>query len=394
MKHKVLAGTALLALLPGVANAIGLDRSAQAVDIIFEEGNYFQLNFGRIFPDVTGTDLALFGGNDTGDVADNFNRLGAGIKFQVTDRLSFAAISGEPYGIDLAYPTGESVAFGETRADVDTRELNVIGRYKITDTFSVHGGFRYTWLEANVTLAGLAYGPLNGYSASFDEAGDFGLIAGIAYERPDIALRVALTYFQGTEHDLDTTETVNGVGVGDLPAIVLGLPINPFSTESETTIETPDAINLDFQTGLNDRTLLFGRIRYAWYGDTIAAPAFYDAVNQPEIEGTTLTEIEDTYSVELGIGRRLTDRLSGSVSVGYEPEDDDDLVSPLSPTNGQKSIGLGLSYAVTDQLTLAGGARYTWLGDAFAETGTPDVARASFTDNDVFGLGLQIGYRF
>ncbi len=42
----------------------------------------------------------------------------------------------------------------------------------------------------------------------------------------------------------------------------------------------------------------------------------------------------------------------------------------------------------------SGGARYTWLGDADPETGTPDVARANFTDNTALSLGLRIGYDF
>ena len=35
-----------------------------------------------------------------------------------------------------------------------------------------------------------------------------------------------------------------------------------------------------------------------------------------------------------------------------------------------------------------------WLGDAFAETGTPDTARADFQDNTALSVGFKIGFNF
>jgi len=386
MKATFLAGAAALALVPGAALALGLDRSGQPVDILFEDGNAFELSFGRVMPDVTGTDAALFGGSASGEVAENYNQVGAAIKYQLTDRLSFALIADQPFGSDVSYPAGGSFALGGTQARVDSKSLTALARYEISDAFSVHGGLRRTRLSADVTLAGLAYGGLSGYNAGFEEDSDTGYVLGVAYERPDIALRVALTYSSKMEHDLKTTETLNGIPVN---------LINPLlSASSTTTVETPASVNLDFQTGLNQQTLLFGQIRYAWYGDVIVSPVFFDIAQDGGLrDNDSLTDIEDGYALTVGIGRRLTDKLSGSVTFGYE-QDRDNLVSPLSPTNGQKSIGLGLSYQVTDEVNIAGGARYIWLGDASPATGDPRTARADFADNDVVGVGLQIGYRF
>lgn len=395
MKH-LLGIAAVLACTPAMVAALGLDRSGQPVGLLFEEGNYVELNFGRVFPNVSGEDLDIAlpdgtvlvpGGSDSGNVADGFNQFGAGFKYQFTDRISIAAIADEPYGSDVSYPSGGSQTLGGTRAIVDSAAITALGRYAFNEAFSVHAGLRYQQIEANVTLEGAAYGALGGYNAAFDSDGDLGYVIGAAYERPEIALRVALTYFSGTEHDLRTTETVGGIGV-DL--ITGGL----LSATSTTRIDTPEAVNLDFQTGIASDTLLFGSIRYAWYDDTIVAPAFFDANVDPAIGMSSLTEINDGAAYNLGIGRRLTDRLSGSVAVGYEPEDGDDLVSPLAPTNGNRSLALGLSYDVSDALTFSGGARYVWLGDAQPETGTPDVARADFSGNDVVGIGMRIGYRF
>jgi hypothetical protein len=56
-------------------------------------------------------------------------------------------------------------------------------------------------------------------------------------------------------------------------------------------------------------------------------------------------------------------------------------------------VALGASYR-TGPVELSGGVRYTWLGDAKPETGTPDVARANFSDNDAVSVGLKLGYYF
>ncbi|SPJ22347.1 OmpP1/FadL family transporter [Palleronia abyssalis] len=409
MKSTLLAGVATVALFPAAAMAIGLDRSGQPVDILFEEGNYFELSFGRVFPSIDGEDVALpevgyTGGAETGDVGEDFTQLGAAIKFQVTEQLSFAMIADEPYGVDVNYP-GDGGSFvpsgfplpfpqvlpvttdegsnnlGGSSAHVESSSLMALARYEINDNFSVHGGLRYQRLQSEISLSGFGYGPtLSGYSATFGEDHAFGYAVGAAYERPEIALRIAVTYFSSIEHEQDTVET--------LPLLAGGGTI-----ESVTEVETPEAINIDFQTGLNQRTLLFGQLRYAWYEDVRVAPPYFDSQSDPTIPGTSLTDIEDNYAVSIGVGRALTDRLSGSVTLGYEAKGDD-LVSPLSPTNGQKSIGLGLSYDVNDQVTVAGGVRYVSLGDAGAETGTPDTERAFFDDNHVVGVGFQVGYRF
>jgi len=200
-----------------------------------------------------------------------------------------------------------------------------------------------------------------------------GWLAGVAYERPAIALRVALTYFSPIDNEFDTAESLAGAprGVGS------------------TIVTSPEAFNLDCQTGIAANTLLFANVRYARYEDTILSPNFFGVATG----GASITDIDNSYGVNIGIGRKFSDSFSGSIAFGYEPEGDDDLVSPLSPTNGSRSISIGGQYTVGD-IVLSGGVRYTMLGDARPETGTPDVARATFADNDALAVGFSIGFRF
>ncbi len=386
------------------AAAGGLDRSGQKIAALFEPGNYAELSFGYVNPSVDGTDTTLSpfnptGGNSIGNAADEFIAAGAAIKAQFNDAISFAIIVDEPYGSDIAYPTSDFVVpgpggtlsdgsvLGGTEAIVESFAITTLARYEFGNGFSAHGGIRYQEISADVTLGGLAYGGLNGYHGEFDSDGAFGYILGAAYERPEIALRVALTYSSEIRHDLPTTETVNGIPV----ALLTGGAI---PASGDTRVVAPESLNLDVQSGIAAGTLVFGSIRYARYSDTIVAPTFFDASVEPTAQGSSLTDIEDALDLEIGVGRQFTDAFAGSIAVGYSRLGEDDLVSPLAPTNGAKSIALGASYQISDAVKLSGGLRYTRLGDARPETGTPDMARALFEDNSAVTVGLKIGYTF
>jgi len=382
----------------GAAGAQGLDRSGQNIGIIFEDGDYAEISLGYVAPDIDGvdTDAELPLRQRSGDAADNYFNGGLGYKQQINDAVSFALIVDQPYGANIAYDTfvpGEngSLAFGGTLATLDSSSVTAMGRYEFGNGFSVHGGARAQQFNAKIALNGAAYGPLSGYRADLDADTGYGWQAGMAYERPDIALRVALTYFSEIDHDVDSVEDIPALVVGGLALAGITLP----STLAGTTeVTTPEAINLDFQTGIAADTLLFGGIRHVRYSDVIVSPTAFDLAVDPLSGGDTLVGIDDSTTFRLGIGRRFNDRFSGLVSVSYTDRGDDDLVSPLAPTDGSLGITVGGAYNVSDAVTISGGINYTRLGDARPETGTPDRPFASFEDNSALGIGVKVGVRF
>lgn len=382
MTRTTYAIAACAALSAGAASAQGLDRSGQNINVIFEEGDYAELAIGSVNPTITGADtnplLAPFA-QDTGNVAGSFVNGSIAYKQQLNDSLSFALIVDQPYGADINYDSFDpfvsgSLALGDTSAVLNSSSLTAMGRYEFGNGFSIHGGLRAQRFDAEIALNGVAYGGLNGYSTTLEADTALGWQAGVAYEIPDIAFRVALTYFSDVEHDVDSQEFFGGA---------------PLLT-STTTITTPEAINLDFQTGIAPDTLLFGGFRYADYSSVVVSPDFF-ALNTG---GASLVSIGDTRVFRIGVGRRFNDKLSGLVSISYSPEDDDDLVSPLAPSNGSLGITLGGAYNVSDMVTLSGGINYTKVGDARPETGTPDIPWSTMTDNSVVGIGAKIGIRF
>ncbi len=372
--NKYAIAVATVGLSATGVHAGGLDRSGQSIDVLFESGNHLQLSYSYTDPDTSGTDFLSSG--STGNVTDSFSTLAFGLKLQQTENLSFALIADEPYGADIFYPvTPASVSLGGTRAVANSRALTFLARYQFDNNWSVHGGARYQEIEADIDLRGAVFGGLNGYSASFSDEGAWGYVVGVAYEIPDIALRIALTYNSEIEHDLPTTET-------NVP--LLGTVVGT------TEVTAPESLNLDFQTGIAANTLLFGSVRYAKYDDTTVSPFGFDAVVDPGTSGSSITSLEDSIDIELGVGRRFNDKWSGSIALGWESQGDDDLVSPLRPTNGSTFIALGARYDVNERLAISGGVRYTDLGDAFAETGTPDTARANFTGNSAVSVGVRL----
>ncbi|MGR3572765.1 OmpP1/FadL family transporter [Brevirhabdus sp.] len=368
---KYIISSALVALSSTAAMAGGLDRSGQPIGLLFEKGNYGEFSFGRAMPSLTGQDSATT--QPIGNVADDFSLAAAGVKYQLNEQLSFALIVDEPFGADIQYPGNPAASgLGGTTAIAQSNAITALGRYQFGNGFSIHGGLRSQTISGDITLSGLAYGPLNGYSVNLQEDRAYGYVIGAAYEIPDIAMRVALTYNSEIKHELNSVERLRGAVV------------NPGSV---TEVRTPESYVLDFQTGVAADTLVFGSIRYANWSKTVISPRVFNA----RTRGQSLTNIDDTIDVTIGVGRKFTEKFSASVSLGYLTKQDDDLVSPLSPSNGAVSIGLGASYQL-EKVTISGGVRYTKLGDA--RPATANTARATFTGNDAVSVGVKVGYRF
>lgn len=378
-----LVSVAALALTTGAVAAGGVERTTQSAMVLYETGNRAELSFGFVRPSVDGTSRPPFS-SGIDNVANDFVLPGFAFKMDLNEKMAAALIIDRPFGADVNYER-DNFMLGGTKAFAQTTAITALLKYKITPNFSAFGGVRHQTAEGNITLRGAAYGPVSGYNIDLEKQGAFGYVAGVAYERPDIALRVALTYNSSIEYDFESTETgplVDPDGPGPAPALPL------LAGTSKTTTRTPPSWNLEFQSGIAKDTLLFGSIRHVYHSEFRVDPVQLDLVTN-----SGLIDLEDTTTYRLGLGRRFNDKFSGSVTVAYEPGTGE-LVSPLAPTDGYTGLSLGGSYKFSDAVTLSGGISYTWLGNSKPETGTPDVARADFEDNSAIGVGFKVAYTF
>lgn len=373
MKNLVIAAGAV-ALAAGSAQAGGVERTSQSIGLIFEQGNYAELSFGSVKPKVNGTGAGTVvnpaqptPGLPTGDMAGDYTQLSLGVKTAVNDKLDFGVIIDSPFGADVNYPVTGYFASGST-AELNANAVTGVLRYKVNENFSVIGGLRYQTLEATARVPFVA-----GYRVTGEKDGGLGYVVGVAYERPDIAMRIALTYNSKIKHKIETTEFIGLAG--------------PLS--SVTTVETPQSLNLEAQSGIAKDTLLFGSIRWVDWSAFKIAPAQYVGAT-----GNPLVSYEnDTITYTLGVGRRFNENWSAAISVNYEKAAGG-FASNLGPTDGRLGVTIGGTYN-RDNLKITGGVSYVDIGDAdttlAAATG---LAAGNFRGNKAIGVGVKVGFSF
>lgn len=386
---RVLVTASALAIGASTAWAGGIERSAQSVAILFEKGNYAEFSIGRVSPDVSGVqqvNAAPFSlaGASSGDMAGDYNTYSLGVKLQVNDRIDVALVLDEPVGADVAYAMGSSATgmnylYGGSTADLNSLGTTALVRFKLPNNFSLIGGLRQISTSGNVAL-------FNGYRMRADEATDYGYVLGVAWEKPEIAARVALTYNSSVTHDFKAVE--NGI---------------PTSFETEI----PQSVNLEAQTGVAADTLVFGSIRWVdWSAFEIAPPLYMNPAVNPL--GDPLVSYEDdTFTYTLGVGRKFSDTWSGAAFVSHETGKGG-YSGNLGPTDGSTALGLAATYTM-DRVKITGGIRYVLIGDAETETpaaigiltgacnltGDSDCGTfGKFRDNTALALGLRVGISF
>ncbi|TCL09303.1 long-subunit fatty acid transport protein [Shimia isoporae] len=345
---KAFLGASVLTFAASAAFAGGIDRSGQGVNILFEEGDFAQFSFAAISPSVSGD--GVFGPLD--DVAKHYNTPSLGYKHSVNENIDIAFIYDHPFGAHVYYPT-----IGGSGADISSEAYTGILRYKFDNGVSVYAGARAAKVGGNILST-------PGYLEADSNHG-FGGLVGVSYEKPEIAMRVALTYNTGITTDFE------------------GFYVDPTASVHARAfdVEFPESVNLDFQTGIAKDTLIFGTVRWVgWDG--------FNLTTEDGIEWVSFDDDTVTYSV--GIGRQINSKLSLALSAGYEKASSKETTTLLAPTAGSSSIGIAATYQINESLSISGGLNYIWLGDTYF--GAPGFV--DFKDNTAIGAGVRIGMRF
>ncbi|WP_412550574.1 OmpP1/FadL family transporter [Shimia sp. MIT910701] len=373
---KALWGATALTLVASTSFAGGIDRSGQGVNILFEEGNYAQFTLSRINPDVNGKPAITGAYGDANNVAQGYNQLSFGYKHQVNDNWSVALIADQPYGAHVLYADGPFSNVGSggalpynAQADIDSRALTFLAQYELGNGFSIHGGAR------GVSVKGLIEAGDGRLNADSDY--NWGGVIGVAYEKPEIALRVALTYASAIDVDFD----------GSISQLVAPGTLAP-EMPTDFSVEFPESVNLDFQTGVAANTLVFGSARWVgWGGFNLTTPGLAG-----DIEWVNFAD--DTTTYRLGVGQRLNDQWSVALVAGYESAGTRPSTTALAPTTGSKSIGVAATYTSPTNWVVSGGLEYVIPGDQSVQVSGGAAPDLQFNDNSAIAMGIRIGYRF
>lgn len=474
MMLKPLSAFIMLAMpLVGV-HAAALDRSGQSTAAFFQAGNYLEFGYSELQPEVAGTDTS---GRSVSEMAENYHFANAAAKYQLDPQYSLGFIYDQPFGAAAEYqgqnnfvaannsyalsptvqlPNAAIGITGATNVEVDSHNLTVLLGYKPMPNVTVFGGGALQSIEGNVSLRGPAYSVMSGYSAQLNEDHSWGYVVGAAFEKPEIALKAALTYRSEIDHKMITAESIalptaalaalqgtpyKGVPAAaviadatqklpsvaaDLAAVNAGLqqdPTNatllaqqaalqagvdqlkgavrlatlsqlPSTGDSDTKITTPQSVNVDFQTGIMEGTLLFANLRWVDWSQFAIKPALFGKTTGLSVAGglNLVDYTDDQWSGTVGVGRKLHPQVSGSVSVGWDSGAGNPITT-LGPTEGYWNVGVGARYNPIQNVDVSLGVKYFWLGDASAKVSSGTVV-GDFADNTALAIGLKLGYHF
>ena len=427
---KTLAVAIATLSVASVTNAAGLDRSGQDVTAFFQDGTYAEAVYTYIDADVSGYDSAntnpsqndYVRGDKTGDIAESYDFFRYGVKADINDTFSVGVLYDEPFGAAAEYTQSnfvasedraasggalvgdgvdpqtagaialaESATAGEnTNVEVRSENLTAILGMKLgaDKNFQIYGGPVAQRIQSETKLRGLAYGPATGYTSNSNPDMDYGYIAGIAYSKPEIALKAALTYRSEIDHSMNIYESY------PLAPVLSGGAL-PSTQVTNMEITTPKSVNFDFQTGINPTTLATAKVRWVPWSDFAITPPLYNAASKNPVsrpDGLNLVDYDDDqWQVELGLAKRVAPALAVSGTVGWD-SGAGDVTTSLGPIDGYYSVGLGAKYNVTPEWAVSAGGKYLWFGDAKGQLPTQKLV-GDFQDNDGYILGMKLSYQ-
>ncbi|WP_245909687.1 OmpP1/FadL family transporter [Rhodobacter viridis] len=358
-----------LALGATAATAGGIERSSQSTAILFEKGNYAEFNVGGFRPEVSGS---VAGGLvNSGDMAGDYGTYSFGYKRALNEKIDFALVFENAIGANVDYAAGTLYPISGSTATIDNMSLTAMMRYKLPQNVSMIGGVRALRTNGVVSLPAVA-----SYQMSSSTETDFGYLVGVAWEKPEIAARVALTYNSKITHDFDANENFVHPLAGPLS----------FDTTFSTTI--PESVNLEFQTGVAKDTLVFGSVRWVHWKQFEISPEIYTSPAFLD-QDPLVAYKSNTTTYSLGVGRKFNDKWSGAVVLGYEGSSGQ-TTGNLGPTDGFRSIAIAGTYQASDNVKVTCGVRYVDIGDA--TTNAP--VSGKFSDNSGWGAGVRVGITF
>lgn len=291
---------------------------------------------------------------------------------------------------------GVQSSLGEaTAVSVSSKNLTGLVGVKLGANKNLHiyGGPALQQVEADVALRGPAYLTSAGYDAHISPTTELGWVAGAAYSIPEIAFKAALTYRSEIDYDAPIGETMASLNY--LPPATKTAIETSVVNADKVKITTPQSVNFNLQTGINREHQLLGTLDVRWvpWSDFKITPPLYNTASKAQYpDGLNLVEYgKDQWKVDLGLGKRFNDKLSGSVNVGWDSGAGDP-VSSLGPVNGYYSVGGGVKYNITPEWALSVGGKYLKFGDAQAQLPNGKVV-GEFKDNDGYVAGVKLSYQ-
>jgi long-chain fatty acid transport protein len=331
----------------------GFETTALSTSFMYESGSYGEASLSSRTYDITGTVYA-----PTGSPVKNLSKPAFAFKSDIFDNIALGLSYYNQGAVQLDYSgAGSAAAALLPVVDLTIDALTLQAKYDYSKNIGAIAGIKMTTVQdasANIFLPTFTASTITGKS-------EMGYIVGASYSIPEIAFRAELLYETETNFSLDT---VSPAGNG------------------QTTGSIPDYMTLNFQSGVADGTLVFGSMRRAdWANHQLRVHP----------QATDTSSFTNTTTINVGVGRKVTDALSLIGTYGTEAKGDAAGTSLLSMTNGYQGITIAGRYAL-ENATITAGYNYTMFGDKTITP--PGQAAGSFTGNKVTGFGVKVGFSF
>lgn len=294
-------------------------------------------------------------------------------------------LDGQGGNLDGCDPTTAAIALCSVvpSADVTIYSTALLARYSVNDNISVFGGLnQFVLSDSDVTT-------IAGYY-KVDAKSENVTVLGAAYEIPDIALRVEAVFQEETNTSLSASSSLSPL-----------LPTTPISGASYTI---PETLTLNFQSGIAEDTLLFGSIhQQSWDTAQIVIPANLNGINPVTFAADTPvsavgSSFSDKTSYSIGVGRKISDKLSLSISYSQEDGGGPTTDDPFTLSDGSQGVTFGARYSLNANMTVSAGYNYTTAGDVNVvhevAPGVPSGLTANYTDNSTSALGVRLAVSF
>jgi long-chain fatty acid transport protein len=371
----------------------GWEASALDTGFMYKDGNYGELSYASLDYDVKATALKAPGGTASNITEKNIvkdqNRTVFSFKTSVSDFTlglsSFTSAAMKLNGSGSTYYSGNGTAIPSADAEIST--LAFVSKYSFSENFDVLLGVNQNTLAASTATTSRGTYKISGKSGT-------GEIYGVAYSKPEIALRVELLAQPKAKMTTSTNYVPSAYGVATIAAALAGgdsacTVVPAGGVNFNSTLNRPETYTLNLQTGIAENTLLIGSIHKTnWSKAQIDVPTGCSA-------SATGSKFTDTTTTKVGVGRKLSDNWSVLASYQQETGGNKTTTSLFTVNNGYQSINLGVSYTV-DNITISGGYSYTDIGDVavvIPVSGT-DTTYATYKNNSASALGLKVGVSF
>ena len=394
MRETLIYGVSLVALSAGLGHAGGWSAGELGSQGLISSGSSFNISFGEVdYKIIADTADNFQSGQTTNiDVVPDASRSSIFVNAEIGDNLNVGFNNLLSGSIQMRGGAGSFTSWIPD-ADADITATALVGSYQINDNFGILAGVR------NDSLADATVSTIKG-TYNLSSASNMRGVLGLNYRRPDIALKISATYAPESEIKSASsfTETAAPSGVPNVSygdAIIsqgTGLALNAALLSDvasyTSTVGLPETLNLEFETGIAENTLLFGSIlRQKWSTAQI--------VSAGSAASAITTSFEDSNKYNLGIGRKISDNLSISVSYTTEDGAGEYSDSLFTVSNGSNTVTLAGKYTRDNYSVTAGISKVEIGGVTITSDGTASGSQyAKYGKNSALGIGIKIAYNF